>query len=147
MLNKAAIIERCLRRVAEEYGGDPARLNNLTHQDAIVLNLERACQAAIDLAMYVVAEVHLGVPQSSAQAFDLLSQAGRIGPELAKKMRALVGFRNVAVDQYQQLNLDILRHVIEKGRWDLVEFCTALDLRVDSASFVRPATNYPNQQE
>ncbi len=59
LLIRAAIIERCLRRIGEEYALDPSRLANLTHQDAIILNLERACQAAIDMAMHVVAQEHL----------------------------------------------------------------------------------------
>ncbi len=130
MFNKAAIIERCLRRVAEEYSNDPSRLQNYTHQDAILLNLERACQAAVDLAMRVVARDHLGIPQSSAQAFDLLSQAGRIGPELSGKMRALVGFRNVAVHQYQTLKLDILLQIIKTSPADLIAFCASLGLRI-----------------
>lgn len=35
-----------------------------------------ACQAAIDMAMYVVAERHLGVPRSMADAFGLLQWVG-----------------------------------------------------------------------
>lgn len=130
VLNKAGIIERCLRRIAEEYAGDPGRLANFTHQDAIILNLERACQAAIDLAMHIVAREHLGIPQSSAQAFDLLAEAKKIGPELAAKMRRMVGFRNVAVHQYQELNLGILRQVVETGKDDFVEFCAAFSLQI-----------------
>jgi uncharacterized protein YutE (UPF0331/DUF86 family) len=130
LLNKAGIIERCLCRIAEEYSGDPARLANFTHQDAIILNLERACQAAIDLAMHIVADEHLGIPQSSAQAFDLLAAAQRISPELAGKMRRMVGFRNVAIRQYQELNLGILRQIVETGKRDLVEFCAAFGLRI-----------------
>jgi uncharacterized protein YutE (UPF0331/DUF86 family) len=116
LLNKAAIIERCWRRIAEEYGADASRLADFTRQDAIILNLERACQAAIDAAMHVVAREHLGVPQSSAQAFDLLRAAGRIDSRLAGRLRAMVGFRNVAIHQYQDLNIDILRRIIEGGR-------------------------------
>ncbi len=129
-LNKAAIIERCLRRVAEEYAGDPLRLTHPTHQDAMVLNLERACQAAIDLAMHLVAQQHLGIPQTSAEAFDLLSRAGRLSPELAAKMRGMVGFRNVAIHQYQDLEVGILRCIVESGGRDLVDFCAALGLRI-----------------
>ncbi|MFC1522689.1 DUF86 domain-containing protein, partial [Elusimicrobiota bacterium] len=127
-LEKASIIERCLRRVAEEYAGDPKRLKNFTHQDAIILNLERACQAAIDIAMRVVARDHLGIPQSSAQAFDLLAQAGKIAPDLAKKMHAMVGFRNVAVHEYKLLDLNILKQVVEHGHKDLTAFCASLGL-------------------
>ncbi|MEI7862096.1 MAG: HepT-like ribonuclease domain-containing protein, partial [Planctomycetota bacterium] len=72
-LNKLAIIERCLRRVAEEYQGQPARLENFTVQDSIVLNVQRACEAAIDMAMHVVAKRRLGVPQDARSAFELLA--------------------------------------------------------------------------
>mgnify|MGYP000091058574 CR=1 FL=1 len=59
MLNKAAVIERSLRRVIEIYRADP-ELSDMMHIDALTLNIERACQAAIDLAMHVVASKHLG---------------------------------------------------------------------------------------
>lgn len=36
-LNKAQIIERCIKRIKEEYGNDPANLANLTRQDSIIL--------------------------------------------------------------------------------------------------------------
>jgi hypothetical protein len=61
LLNKAAIIERCLGRAREEYRACPA-LDNFTHVDAMLLNLERACQAAVDMAMHVIATRRLGVP-------------------------------------------------------------------------------------
>ena len=51
VLNKTGVIERCLQRIEDEYDGNPSNLReNLTRQDAIVLNLQRACQASIDLA-------------------------------------------------------------------------------------------------
>lgn len=130
VLNKAGIMERCWRRVREEYAGDPARLSNQTTQDAIVLNLERACQAAIDVAMHVVAAEHLGVPQDSADGFDLLARAGRIPSQLAARLRGMVGFRNVAVHEYQKLDLTILRAVVETGGSDYVELCAALGARI-----------------
>ncbi len=72
ILNKATSIERCLQRILEEYAGDDKNLfTNQTKQDAIVLNLQRACETAIDLAMYVVNHRRLGVPQESRDAFTL----------------------------------------------------------------------------
>lgn len=70
LLNKAAIIERCVRRMLEETRSCP-RLDDFTHVDALTLNIERACQAAIDMAMHIVADRHLGIPQSTADAFVL----------------------------------------------------------------------------
>jgi hypothetical protein len=40
-MNKAAIMERCIRRMREEYAADPT-LANHTHLDALTLNIERA---------------------------------------------------------------------------------------------------------
>lgn len=130
LLAKATIIERCLHRVDAEYQDDPERLENFTHQDAIVLNLQRACQAAIDMAMHVIARDHLGVPTASAEAFDLLARAGRIDAGLAKRMRGMVGFRNIAVHEYQKLDLAILQAIIEHGGDDFVAFCAAFGLKI-----------------
>jgi hypothetical protein len=72
--NKAAVIERCIRRLREESQTFPD-FDNFTHLNALTLNIERACQAAIDMAMNVVAERRLGVPQSSGE--PLLCWSGR----------------------------------------------------------------------
>lgn len=72
-INKAEIIRRCLARMDEEFRGDLSRLENFTIQDSIILNLLRACEASIDLALHQVAVGHLGIPQSSRDAFQLLA--------------------------------------------------------------------------
>ncbi|MDQ0178297.1 uncharacterized protein YutE (UPF0331/DUF86 family) [Bacillus chungangensis] len=54
ILNKINVIERCLIRIKEVYANDPSNLQDYTKQDSIVLNIQRACQASIDLAMHIV---------------------------------------------------------------------------------------------
>jgi uncharacterized protein YutE (UPF0331/DUF86 family) len=113
VLNKAASLERCLQRIHEEYAGhDQNLVGNQTKQDAIILNLQRACETSIDLAMYVVSRRRLGIPQDSRDAFTLLQTAGVIPAELATRMQQMVGFRNVAVHEYTRVNLDIVRAII-----------------------------------
>ncbi len=129
LLNKAAIIERCVRRIQEELEACP-RLDNFTRLDALTLNIERACQASIDMAMHVVAEKHLGVPQSSADAFVLLERAGIIDAALMKSLRGMAGFRNVAVHQYEELDLGVLRWVAEQGHEDWVRLGRALGVLI-----------------
>jgi uncharacterized protein YutE (UPF0331/DUF86 family) len=120
--NKAAIIERALRRMQEEYRADPG-LRNYTHLDALILNIERACQAAIDLALHLVAQKHLGMPQNSADAFRLLFKAGIINEQTARDMVAMTGFRNVAIHEYQGLDLGVV-HAIATEKWkSLLVFC------------------------
>lgn len=129
LLNKAAIIERCMRRMHQEYEANPA-LDNLTHVDALTLNIERACQAAIDMAMHVLASRHLGIPQGSADAFRLLLKADVISEHVTRRMQAMTGFRNVVVHEYQQLDLDILRSIAESSQQDFMQFCRELGLTI-----------------
>ena len=127
ILNKATSIERCLQRILEEYAGDDKNLfTNQTKQDAIVLNLQRACETAIDLAMYVVNQRRLGVPQESRDAFTLLQTAGILLPDLATRMQKMVGFRNVAVHEYTRLNLDVVRAIITKQLDDFRTFSSTI---------------------
>lgn len=126
LLNKVAIIERCLKRIDEEYAGDINNLKvNFTKQDSIILNLERACEAAIDMAMRLVRKYNLGVPQESREAFDLLFKAGKLSEELSHNLKSMVGFRNVAVHDYQSVNLDIVASILEHHLSDLKTWAQA----------------------
>lgn len=40
----------------------------------------------------------------------------------------MVGFRNIAVHEYQQLNLDVLRHVVTVGYRDMLAYCKELGI-------------------
>lgn len=126
VVKKAATIERCVGRVREVYADDPEHLTeDLKRQDSIVLNLQRACEACIDLAMHLVRRYGLGVPQDSRGAFDLLVDAGRLDAALADALKAMVGFRNVAVHDYTRLDLTIVRAIVERHTNDLLAFASA----------------------
>ena len=135
VLNKTATIERCLRRVREEYAGDPARLtDDITRQDAIILNLQRACQASIDLATHLVRLRGLGAPQTSRDAFEMLVDDGVLDETLGTRLARMVGFRNVAIHDYQPLNLDIVQAIITDHLGDFDAFAErALRLEDDDA--------------
>ncbi len=127
LLNKAAIIERCLRRIGEIYRGHEAALEtDFLRQDAIVLNLQRACEAAIDAAMHLVRVERLGLPQSRREAFTLLERAGILAPELAESLQKMVGFRNIAVHAYQEIRPEVLRDILERRLDDLRAFARLL---------------------
>lgn len=123
LLNKAATIERCLKRIEEEYCGHESELEtNFTRQDAIILNLQRACETAIDMATHAVRIRKLGLPQESRDAFKMLEEAKLLDNELSKKMQAMVGFRNIAVRNYQKLSFPILKSILDTNLDDLRTF-------------------------
>lgn len=79
LVNKAATIERCVQRAKEEYEKDTATFaTDLTRQDAAILNIQRACEAALDMGTHIIRREQLGVPQSSRDVFTLLVQAGKL---------------------------------------------------------------------
>ncbi|MCG4572558.1 DUF86 domain-containing protein [Clostridium cochlearium] len=120
--NKIAIIERCINRINEVYNNNPDNLKDYTKQDSIILNIQRACEAAIDLAMHIVSEKKLGIPQNSRDAFEVLNSNNIIDNRLMKNLKSMVGFRNIAVHNYQAVNLGIIQEIIEKHLSDFSRF-------------------------
>lgn len=127
LINKAATIERCVARAREEYAADPVGFaTNFTSQDAAILNILRACEAALDMGQHLVRRERLGVPQSARDVFALLAAGGWIDPALADGLKRMVGFRNIAVHDYQALQLPITVSIIEKHLDDFLRYSQAL---------------------
>ena len=132
LINKAAIIERCVARAHEEYQHDPATFaNNFTRQDAAVLNIQRACEATLDMGQHLIRRDNLGVPQGARDVFNLLTQGGWITGDLADSLKRMVGFRNIAVHEYQTLQLPIIINIITQHLNDFLHYSQCL-LRHDA---------------
>jgi uncharacterized protein YutE (UPF0331/DUF86 family) len=120
VLAKVAAIDHCLNRISE-VRGEPRRsaLLPIDVEDIVVVNLQRAAQAAIDLALHVAASEGYGLPGDLAEGFTLLEKNGVIDSELAAKLRRMVGFRNIAVHQYQTLDPAIVDAIAASHAQDL----------------------------
>lgn len=131
LINKAATIERCVARAREEYDRDPGTFaTDFTRQDAAILNVQRACEAALDMAQHLTRRDGLGVPQSARDVFELLARWGWIDQALADALKRMVGFRNIAVHDYQSLQLAITVNVITLHLSEFLRF-TELVLKRD----------------
>ncbi|QTL97424.1 DUF86 domain-containing protein [Iocasia frigidifontis] len=130
LINKKQTINRCIKRINEVYDNNFDNLKDYTKQDSIILNIQRLCEVAIDIAMHVIAEFKLGVPQSSREAFTILNKEGIIDKDLSNKLKAMVGFRNLAVHDYQKLNLKIVKSIIEKHLEDIKKFAEIIKIEV-----------------
>ena len=129
VMAKAATVDRCVGRIESITGGDSASLADLTTLEVVVLNIQRACQASIDIAMHVTAARRLGVPASAAEVFTMLARDGLIDSESAARLRAMVGFRNIAVHDYEELDPAIVAAIVDKHLLDLQAFA-AVALRM-----------------
>lgn len=122
LFNKIQTIERCISRISEVYDNNPDNLKDYTKQDSIILNIQRACEAAIDLAMHIVSEKKLGIPQNSRDAFEVLYANNLINESLMSDLKSMVGFRNIAVHDYQSINLSIVEMIIKNHLDDFKKF-------------------------
>jgi uncharacterized protein YutE (UPF0331/DUF86 family) len=123
LINKAATVERCVARAREEYARAPDTFaTDFTRQDAAVLNVQRACEAVLDMGQHLVRRESLGVPQSARDVFELLARGGWIDAELAQALKRMVAFRNIAVHDYQSLLLPILVNVITQHMDEFLNF-------------------------
>ena len=64
------------------------------------------------------------MPKESKESFEILARAKVIPQELADKLKGMVGFRNIMVHQYQEMDIKIMVDVIEHRLDDLVVFTT-----------------------
>lgn len=122
ILAKVGNIQRCLRRIREATDLKPDSLDDIDKQDIFVLNLQRAVEAAIDIAAHIVASEGLGLASTIKDNFKFLSEAGIIDEYLFKKMQAMVGFRNIAVHDYQAIDAAILKSILTNNLKDIEEF-------------------------
>lgn len=128
-IQKLSIIERSIRRYLEEYEINPS-LENYSHQDSFVLNVQRASQAIIDLALHIVSGKHLGMPNSSSDAFEILYTHNIISESTKKSMISMVGFRNLAVHEYQKIEKDVLFWIARVGFQSQIQFCNELGFNI-----------------
>lgn len=126
VLAKVSTIERCLTRIAEVQSRRDGALTTIDIEDITILNLTRAAQATIDLATHVVTTEGYGLPDSVGAAFIALAKHGVIADNLAERMRKMVGFRNIAVHDYETLDHGVIRSIVERHLEDLRLFARVI---------------------
>lgn len=124
ILNKKISIERCIQQIGRYYESPsdlPFERDHLK-QDAIAMNLQRACELCIDIANHLIKTKKLGLPQDSRECFALLQRGGLIDARMATALQAMVGFRNILVHEYKNLDLKVVVDIIEHRLHGLIDF-------------------------
>jgi uncharacterized protein YutE (UPF0331/DUF86 family) len=130
---KITSLQRCVARAREARAdaGDNFRAEfNL--QDAAVLNIIRACDLAIDLANMLIRRRKLGIPRDSRDSFQILMREKLVESALFDRLKGMVGFRNLAVHQYQEINLDIVESILANDLDDLLRFAETIRPLLDT---------------
>jgi uncharacterized protein YutE (UPF0331/DUF86 family) len=118
---KLESLARCIHRIEAKR---PATLEQLASdldlQDILSINLERAVQICVDLAAHVLTDLDSPPPQTMGEVFTLLSSQSIIDDSTAAALRKAVGFRNLSVHAYDQVDwqrvFDIIHHRLHDFR-------------------------------
>lgn len=120
---KVRAIERGVARAREEYDKGPSTFTvDITRQDAAVMNIQRACVAALDCGQHLVRRDRLGIPVSARDVFSLLAAAGWISGQLASSLQNLVDFRELAIHNDEALQSEAIVVAIRDRMGDLLAF-------------------------
>ncbi len=128
---KLESLRRCLQRIESKCPADAATLDaDIDLQDIVSLNLSRAVQISVDIGAHIIAGMQVPPPDTMGQTFDLLAQAGVLTNELALNLKKAVGFRNIAVHNYENINWEIVHNIVKYHLTDFSEFAKVVAVRL-----------------
>jgi uncharacterized protein YutE (UPF0331/DUF86 family) len=88
--------------------------------------LHLACECVLDIAHHVIAASGLALPATYKEAIDALQGNGLIDEELAIRLKDWMGFRNVLVHLYLEIDHARTHRAIEQDLPDLERFAAAM---------------------
>ena len=127
VLRRLALLETYIDQLASygdievaEYGAE------WKTQRIIERTLHLAIEACMDVADHIVADRRLRVPETGAESFEILAEAGLLPAALGAALAAMVGFRNILVHDYARLDPAIVVGVLGHDVHDLERFRDAV---------------------
>jgi len=124
---KLESLRKCLGRISDKCPETADLLAlDLDAQDIITLNLTRAVQLCVDVAAHLIAGRNIAAPGTMGETFDALAQAAIINDELAIRLKRTVGFRNIAVHNYEAIDWQIVYAICQQHLIDFKEYAKAV---------------------
>ena len=129
---KLETLRQCLTRVAGKCPPDATTLaGDIDLQDILVLNLTRSVQLCVDIASHIIAASSEAAPASIDEAFSTLARIGVIDDTTATNLRRAVGFRNIAVNNYDSVDWDIVHAICQSQLDDFRAFASKIGTLLD----------------
>ena len=107
------ILERTRHYSLQEFLDDPERYGSAERF------LQLAIEALLDMASHVIAEQGLGEVNQSRDIPELFRAAGYIDDDLKERWVRMIGFRNILVHDYLEVDRRLVHQVIQHDQDDL----------------------------
>jgi uncharacterized protein YutE (UPF0331/DUF86 family) len=129
LLSKIESLKRCIDRIKSKTPDSIDELtSDLDRQDIIVLNLERSVQICVDIAALIIAEEDIQTPMSMSESFESLKGIKVIDAALTERIKKSLGFRNIAVHEYKNIDWQIVYSIIRENLGDFQQYARQIML-------------------
>jgi uncharacterized protein YutE (UPF0331/DUF86 family) len=123
LAEKIESLRRCIKRIEDKKPESiDLLMQNLDLQDILVLNLTRAVQLSVDIGSHIISNTDELAPQTMGEVFTTLNKLGVITAETSQQLKKAVGFRNVAVHNYEAINWQIVDAICKNSLADFRRF-------------------------
>jgi len=114
-------LARCVRRIETKRPASvEALMADIDLQDILSVNLERAVQICVDIGAHVLADLDAPPPETMGEVFTSLAAQSLIPENVGMALRKAVGFRNLSVHSYDQVDwqrvFEIVHHRLDDFR-------------------------------
>jgi uncharacterized protein YutE (UPF0331/DUF86 family) len=127
VIRKLDALTRCVSRIEEKR---PSTLElliaDIDTQDILSINLERAVQVSVDIGAHILSDLSVPPPKTMGEVFAILSAQGVISSESDVALRRAVGFRNLSVHAYDQVDWERVFNIVHERLGDFREFAKAI---------------------
>ncbi len=132
LAKKLTRIEACIKDLELVT---PASIEaNIVHERFVEHTLQIAIQAAVDIASHIVSDERLGDADTNHALFDLIARHGWIPDDQIPVMHRMVGFRNVLVHEYEDVDVRLVRAIVERHVNDLQAFVDSVRAKLSEPS-------------
>ncbi len=98
-----------------------------TTREVVVLNLFVALQHSLSVTTHWLAEARLDVPAAYRDAFLALGERGVLPRDLAERLAAASGLRNLIAHRYGVIDAHRIYEIASTQLGDLIAFCEAIE--------------------
>ena len=123
LAEKIESLRRCIQRIEDKK---PDNINLLVQsldlQDILVINLTRAVQLCVDIGSHIISTANKPSPQTMGEVFTTLNELHIITSDTCEHLKKSIGFRNIAVHNYEAINWEIVYAICQNSLQDFRRF-------------------------
>lgn len=120
---KLESLRRCIQRIDDKKPDNVTQLiRDLDLQDILVINLTRAVQICVAIGSHIISVANRPSPQTMGEVFTTLHELGAISLDTCEQLKKAIGFRNIAVHNYEAINWEIVYAICQNSLQDFRRF-------------------------